>query len=357
MELWLGERVATPPFAEPHRRLFAASLDFCIICCKINFAMTTNEPMGGLERLRQPARLVAAHEIAEAERDASAARALLDGDAFARLSRQERIRHQAVHQAFYELVEIQGTAAEEASIVLELFAENPEIANATLERIEMNGEWSAADNFERGIMGQLYDVGYKEMHRLHRQHPEAKIGVIIPAGFTREHGFVALRRMRRLIIAGHTDGRKAVRPALQVDKVSTFALDIDRLANLSDEAAAEVRLIVAATMFKAINWDVVRRGMGEFDSSLPQDLALLGRSLQGLPSDESDVFHAAVEDLYNLAGIMRHYNMSIDEVQQQAFGVERPSQLVGTEGLEFVEQSIHDRSELLTPAATTYYVH
>lgn len=318
--------------------------------------MTPDITPYSFERLRTPTRLVAAREIAQAEQSASAARALNDGDEFASLTPQERIRARAIHQAFYELVELQGVADEDAEIVLELFADNPEVANATLKRIEMNGNWGAADRFEQQLLGMVYGVGYKSITFLPRESPEAKTGVIIPAGFTKEHGFVALRRKRRLIIATHGTAR----PSLEVDKISTFALDINGLAELSPEAVSEVRLIVAVTMFNAIDWSALGRPREHLES-LPEDIlfAYAKRELShdGVPEPRGRAAITAFNDAMHLARTMDKYGMTIDELRQRLYQVAQPWALHGQASRAFVEDALHTRSNLLTPAATTYYVH
>ena len=320
------------------------------------------------ERQRVPARLVAAREIAATERDWSAARAKGSGDI--NRSRQERIARSAAHQAFYEFIEIQGTSPD---IILEVYAENPDLVNATLRRIEMEGQWDAADPFERELLGLLFDTEYRgSIHRIARDTDDAKRSITIPAGFTKEHGFVALRRHRRLMVARHIDGDEARRPQIEVDKVSTFALDIEKLAQLSDQAVSEVRLIVASTMLKAVNWGTLRRGMAhrDFERTVRQlehevddtmeatDIINFYQVPDQEPTEYDDeIFEAAIEDLYNLYGTMRKYHMTPEMVQHRAFNVEQPALLRDPQGHQFIERALYERSDLLTPAATTYYVH
>lgn len=318
------------------------------------------------ERQASPARLTAAKEIAAAERAISSSYPLRGAEDFTGLSYDERVRYRALNQAFYELVEVQGVADEDASLVLELFSQNPELANANVKRIEMHGEWSAADPFEREMYGLLYDAGYESMQRLPRRSPEAKIEVIIPAGFTKLDGFVALRRKRRLILAEHNDGAKAARPTLEVDKVSTFALDIGRLAELSESAVDEVRRIVAMTMFSAVDWGALKPKQPKMELLENDDdyidfmIAEIKREYQERSESREKRARDSVvafNDAMKLARAMHKYGMTFEELWHRTYIAERPAELSDQAGRDFIEAALHDRSELLTPASTTYYVH
>lgn len=320
--------------------------------------MTTDDSPENNERLDLPKRLIAAREIAAVEREWSAARALDDGEEFAGLSREERIKRLGVHQAFYELVEIQGAAPGEADIILELFAENDDLANATLERVEMNGQWSAADAFERELLGMVYDAGYKgSINRIARESDEARRSITIPAGFTTQHDFVALRRKRTLLVASHIDSR-AIRPRIEIDKVSTFALDIGKLTELSDPTAKEVRLIVAGTIYKAIDWDILRKFLSENAITLDKLDSWRARfNPDELLPEEENPEQSALHDYFNLLAIMERNNITHEQIQHRAYNVDSPTTLHSAQSQAFIEEALHGRDNLLTPAATTYYVH
>jgi hypothetical protein len=335
----------------------------------------------GVERLHMPKRLVSAREIAATEKVWSSARAVaIDGEDFDSVDLAQRIERMSVHRAFYELVEVQGAESGDADVILELFAENADLPNATLERIEMNGRWDEADGFERNLLGLIYDTGYKgSINRIARESSEARRSVTIPAGFTKEHGFVALRRKRTLIVATHVDGNAAPRPKIEIDKVSTFALDISKLSHMSDPAAKEVRLIVASTIFKAINWQVLEaRITGDQDATTRVFMdanaeaidaylryrtttsAKDARGVSGFsmrqPNTDTE-FESALQDYVNLEAMMRRNGISLEEVEHRAYKVDEAAALHDAEGLTFIEEALKTRSELLTPAATTYYVH
>lgn len=319
-------------------------------------------PDGRPERDRTPVRLIAARDIAMAEQAISASHPLRGANEFEDLAYDERVRYRAVNKAFYELTELQGVADEDASLVLELFAENPELANANLKRIEMNGEWDAADPFERELLGLLYDADYKSLERLARKSPKAKVEVIIPAGFTKQNDFVALRRKRRLIIAEHINGEWAKRPSLYVDKVSTFALDITQLAELSEPAVHEVRLIVAMTMYNAVDWGALEHNQEDIQRLDDEDYAdfmAADAKRKYAPGHEplSKATTTAFNDAMRLARAMHQYGLSVEQLEHRLHRVERPAELRDASGKAFIEEALHSRSELLTPASTTYYMH
>lgn len=308
----------------------------------------------GAER-PQSRRLIAAQEIADTERNWSAARAI-PGNEDIPLGRVAQL---AVRQTFYELVEIQGFDMHDSEAVLGLFADTPELANATLARIDMDGQWDAADSFERELLGMLFDTNYRQSIRwIDRASEDAKRTVTIPAGFTQEPNFVALRRKRRLVTASHLDGPRAKRRQIEVDKVSTFALDIAKLGELDDPAMAEVRLIVAATMFKAVDWEALRHEQVTMPASA--DESALGELLdawRAAQDEETTPFTTAMEDLFNLRDALRRNNLTVDQVRYRAYEVEDPARLREPRGLQYIEEALHGRSDLLTPAATTYYIH
>lgn len=322
-------------------------------------------PDGRSERQAIPARLMAASDIATAERAISSSHLLRSAESFADLSYDERVRYRALNSTFYELVEVQGVADEDTSLILELFADNPELVNANLKRIEMDGEWGAADPFERELHSLLYDAGYEFMQKLPRKSPEAKIEVIIPAGFTRLDGFVALRRKRRLILAEHNNGELAARPKIEVDKVSTFALDIARLAELSEDAVDEVRLIVAMTMYNAVDWGALKPKQPKIELLEDDDyidFMIADAKRSYIESAEPKENHArdsvtAFNDAMKLARALHKYGITFEELWHRTYIAERPAELSNQSGRDFIEGALKERSDLLTPASTTYYVH
>jgi hypothetical protein len=320
------------------------------------------QPGKEFEREIPPAALNAARQIAATEHAASAARALNVSKRPEDMSHEERVRRLAVHDAFYGLVELQGAAPSEAAVVVELFRDNPEVVNATLARIEMNGSWEAADPFERSLAEVVWDAGYNaSFQRIDRRAPEARRIFTIPAGFTEEHGYIALRRQRTLMVATHND-KEARRPHIQIDKVSTFALDIQGLAALKNIKGpdAEMRLVVASTIYKAIPWEILTHNeevnLDDEDANLAAYI-LRYAGLKDVLQASPEQLRAAQEDLANLKAIMDKYGMTMQQVFERAYLVENPAVLQIPHNQQFVEALLVGRSNLVTPAATTYYVH
>lgn len=297
-------------------------------------------------------RLAAAHEIAVTEADVTrtTARELsmpsLDG-----LSGPERIARLAVHKTFYEITEGQGMAPQDAQSALELFTETDSSKNATLARIEMEGQWDRAEPVQSQLVSmliELYGRGYKDVRLIGPDGERVKHSLHIYACYTEQFGFVALRRKRTLVIASHEDP-EAIRPHLEVDKVSTFALDIAQLNTLSSDAAAEVRLIVASAMFQECDLDLLRSVTDTEDDDTRRDLRLV--------SGYETMVGSAFEQIRKVRAIMQRYGIAYDDLMARSFGTPNPNRIQNIDGIAFVEQAIKDRSTLLTPASTTYYVH
>lgn len=315
-------------------------------------------------------RLKAAREIADSERAWSAARSLTEREGREHTTEQHLARL-AVQQVFYELTELQEVPEDALPALLEIFATDANLLNLTLGRLEMAGEWEETRAFERELFSQLYDANYKNITWIRREDPEAKINITIPAGFTDEMGFVALQRKRRLIMANHIDGADAARPMLQVDKISTFALDITALQQVDDAAAAEVRLIVAMTMFRALNLAALSRFYEELqhdeDAILTVGKYLYGTDSKGIDAiinsgDVGDYFKyddshwVAVQQARVFDAAIRRHNISLADIRARIEHPE-PVKLHNPTGVAFVEEAIRKQSKLLTPAITTYYAH
>lgn len=321
-------------------------------------------------------RLRAAAQIAESDRVARSER--IRGEALnpstEGLTPQQRIARIALRTAFYDLTEVADLDIDEGQTVVEwLASQTGDIPSATLGRIEMNGEWDAADRFERDlipILSTLYDKGYRNFNVIDRTSPHAEIRVTVPAGFTKEDGYVALRRKRKFILASPSHPRNDL-PPLTVHKASMFALDIEKLAAVSDVAAREVRLIVARTMFLATDWRALGMAPGgnnyEGDEDTAVELMLLqgGRMMEenmglraknGAYEDSDERFLAALEDANNFQRALKRYGFNEEEMRMRFFGLENPTHLHEPQSLQFVEEALHTRNELLTPALTTFYV-
>lgn len=335
--------------------------------------MEKTEPTNEFEF--RPRRLKAAAEIAATEKIGRSARVRSEAlnPAEEGLTPQQRIARVALRTAFYDLVEQADLDIDDGIAVVDWLAEQPNvIPSATLGRIEMNGEWDAADRFERDlfpILSTLYDKGYRNFNTISRTSNEANIRVTIPAGFTKETGYVALRRKRRFITASPQEPRSDL-PPITIHKASMFALDINKLAVVSDVAVREVRLIVARTMFLAVDWQALGDLPVDIDDMNDEDaMDVLIRRGSRIVGDSSDLQHgrstvadgedrffAALEDVKALSSAIRRYNIHEAEMKSRLYEMQDPTYLHNPESLEFVEAALHDRNELLTPALTTYYV-
>lgn len=223
---------------------------------------------------------------------------------------------------------------------------------ANLECVVMGGEWDAADATQNGLyprMAGFFEVGYNRMEAFRRDDPAAKIVVSIPAGMTAEHGYVALRRKRLLM---RLESDKEGWEPLEVDKISMFALDINGLAQRNHRAVREVRIIVAGAMYQAID----QRALGRNDWGIPlddrEDFERLSRQRGQTP----DAFLEALENHTLFHAALSRYGITEEEVLDRLASRE-PARVHDTSTLDFIESALQLRSDLLTPAATTYYVH
>lgn len=331
----------------------------------------TEIPFDASDQL-EPQRLTAAQEIAEAERAWSAARSLTERRPNTNESPEQHMARIAVQQVFYELTELQQVPTDALPALLGIFASDSDLLNLTLGRLEMGGSWHETYTFERDLFGQLYDVDYKNIQWIRRDERRAKVSITIPAGFTSEMGFVALQRKRRLIIAEHINKKQALRPVIEVDKISTFALDIQALQQIDDEAAAEVRLIVATTMYRALDIAALSRFYEELQhgegSNFTAIKYLFGAESAGVTgsllhaADFNDYFktnpqhRAAVLEAQAFDAAIRRNNISLADIQKR-LDLQEPIKLHNPQGIAFIENAISEQDALLTPAITTYYAH
>lgn len=296
-----------------------------------------------------PTALKAALQVADTERSFSMAMATAEID---HDNPEQRLAYSTV-KAFYDLVEIQGVAEEELDIVLELFCQNLDLRNATLKRIEMAGEWKATDEFERQLLRAVDEQGYGSLKRFSRIDVEAKGMITIPAGFTDQSGFVALRR-RRLLMTGDQD-QQGFRPHLEIDKTSSFALNLEKLDALSSDTAREVRLIIAASMYCACNWDIITERYGGRPTE--DDIFDLGRIFPDKAAkyeqEKERALQTALRDAKHLAAAMKRNDISLASLMER-LSDKAPVRLKNTAAIEW---AIGRQHGVLIPAATTYYAH
>lgn len=292
-------------------------------------------------------RLAAAKDIANTERGLSAihGREGFSDASLAGLSAEEGLARLALHRAFADAVE-HDVRPEDALPILELFIENNAASNATLARLEMKGDWDAASVVQNQILHMfttLHERGYESVQLLAPNKKEQP-DISILAGFTPVDGLVALRRKRRLIIADSIDDDPE-RKHLEIDKVSTFALDINALDELNDQAAREVRLIIASSILQLVDM-----------SFFKQDDVDQLMTPQPLNQDDHKRLHNTLRHMRELKRISSQYQISFDDLMDRSFSP-FPHHIHHHDSIMFIERAIKERSRLLTPASTTYYVH
>lgn len=146
-----------------------------------------------------------------------------------------------------------------------IMAAHQEFRTVDLARVENNGDWNATAEAEKGIGDlavELFMAG--EIDGLvERDTPKAKLRITVDPGLLSEDGLIAIRRKRLMIAtaptahvftdmrpAGDWDGHGPRRGHatvadmhLEVDKVSEFVMDFDRLNELDSEAATAIRRV------------------------------------------------------------------------------------------------------------------
>ncbi len=307
----------------------------------------------------QPRRIIAAEEITRTEVEINkcheismATDELPDG-----LTTEQYIAHIALHYA-----EKFGAASPaDADRLTQIFLESPNVPDAALANIIMHGDWQATDEFENemsSVMGVLFDAGYKDMKLMVGSKKSGQPSeIVVPAGYTKEYNFVAIRRKRRILAAQRQ--MSSNRPTLTIDKYSTFALDIGKINSMGDEAAAEIRLIIACTMFKDCDWGIIAENC--YEGNEP-GVKVLNRLLEDgelsfLPQANSQISEA-LEYVHMLRNGMARHNITLDEILKRLYLPGQPFDKVRSKAANhFVEEAILSRNnELLTPAYTKYVI-
>lgn len=166
---------------------------------------------------------------------------------------------QTERQLRRELSEAEGALARWA-----IMAAQEEFRTVDLARVENGGDWDATATAEQEvgeIATELFVTGQID-GMIERDTPEAKLRIMIDPGLLSGRGLIAVRR-KRLMLATTPVPREFsdMRPmngdysglfvprgdamaadvSLEVDKVSDFVLDFDRLEATSPKAAGEIR--------------------------------------------------------------------------------------------------------------------
>ncbi len=314
----------------------------------------------------------AAREIAAAEHNLSSARAakgLSTASPGASVDIADYPDDLRAQMAFYDLTEVHRTPGSTPEI-LGLYVAYPNLAPATLERFDMEGEWNMTAPYEAQLLGEFANLGYQELYRIPRNSPAAATEIEVRPGLTSQNGYVALSRVREFIVARQPFDR-GLREQVTVMKVFTSALNILELAKADEQAAAEVRLIVASAMCRAVDWAAIIRGQSYDDR---EQAFLIGQLVSGqenevyeelferiarpdgvIPFEPDEDVRNAIVQANELGLAMRRYGMTIEQVFDRLVE-DRPLELRDPAGIAFVEANIAGRGDFIVPAATTYFV-
>ncbi len=139
-----------------------------------------------------------------------------------------------------------------------------EFRTVDLARVENKGDWNATAGAEKGIGDlamKLFVAGAID-GLVERDTPEAKLRITVDPGHLSESGLVAIRRKRLMLATApvphlftdmrpagqnwHGPGARrghamAADMHLEVDKVSEFVMDFDRLRDIDSHAATAIR--------------------------------------------------------------------------------------------------------------------
>jgi hypothetical protein len=176
--------------------------------------------------------------------------------------------------------------------------------------------------------------------------PEAKRRITVDWGVTSVRGLTMLTRRRSLLRTAQftedfkiaeTQRQYTAHSHIEVDKLSTFALDIDRLEDIDEQAAQEVRLIIICGMLASRD---IRR---VFRATRGQDYQADEKELR---NDAMGIMTARMK--------MQHYGIGADEVIDR-LGTENQTRLLNATSVEAIQNEISNRSGLLVPVTATFY--
>ncbi|HKX73602.1 MAG TPA: hypothetical protein VJM32_06285 [Candidatus Saccharimonadales bacterium] len=241
----------------------------------------------------------------------------------------------------------------QGEITTPLFLNDPSARTATLGILRLGGDWDAADAMQERLVGpdSVFVNSPYNSEVFSADSEEAKRRVAIDWGVTSVRGLTMITRRRRLLQTGPfteelqmtgTTMRYEAHSHVEVDKLSTFALDIDRLADIDHEAAQEVRLIIICGILASSDLRRVYRatkGEANWDDKT-------ATAQQGLREGVINVATARFK--------MRHYNISADAVVDR-YDSENPTWVRRPETIQAIETEVKDRTGLLVPSTATFY--
>lgn len=239
-------------------------------------------------------------------------------------------------------------------IATDLFLSDSAARTATLGILRLYGNWHAADHMQAEIVGPESPLAGEpyQGHELQKNEEAAKRLISLDWGVVGVGGLTMVAAQRRILQTGwitedlHVpeNGRDYTAfSSLEVDKRSTFALDIERLADLDEEAAREVRLIIICGMIASRDLTRLERAVNG-ERSL-KDFMPEGKA--GLKDDMRNIMYARAK--------MQQYGITADEVMDRAFGSPNPNHVKSDAAKRALEQEIAEPTGLLAPSTVTYY--
>lgn len=250
--------------------------------------------------------------------------------------------------------EAQWDLVRRGEIVTDLFLSDAAARTATLGIMRLYGNWHAADGLQTAIVGPdspLSHEPYKGVE-LQKNEEAAKRLISLDWGIVSVGGLTMVAAQRRILQTGWVtedlhvpdNGRDySTFSSFEVDKRSTFALDIERLADLDEEAAHEVRLIIICGMIASRDLTRLERAVNG-ESSI-KDFMPEGKA--ALKDDMRNIMYARAK--------MQQYGITADEVMERAFGSPNPNHVKSAAANRALEQEITDPTGLLAPSTVTYY--
>lgn len=244
------------------------------------------------------------------------------------------------------------TRALHGEVTTPLFLGDPSARTATLGILRLRGDWDAADVMQQQLIGpesEFMQTPYSG--HVYEAASDEKRRITVDWGITSVRGLTMVTRRRRLLMTEQFNEKLQMagngieyeaRSHVEVDKLSTFALDIDRLADIDPEAAQEVRLIIICGILASTDLRRVHRattGETNWDDKT-------ANGLQDLRAGAISVATAKFK--------MRHYGISADDVVDR-YDSENPTWVRRPETIQAIENEVNERTGLLIPSTATFY--
>lgn len=234
-----------------------------------------------------------------------------------------------------------------------LFLSDPSARTATLGILRLKGDWDAADTMQEQLVGSDSDLLSQPYNGtvFTAESEEAKRRLTVDWGVTSVRGLTMVTRRRNLLQTEFfaenleitdTATQYEAHSRVEVDKLSTFALDLDKLDGIDHNAAQEVReIIICGILASSDLRRVYRATRGE--DSWENHTAPGQKSLQ---EDKLNVMTAKAK--------MRYYNISPDDIVNR-YESQNPTWVRLPETIQAIENEMKERKGLLIPSTVTFY--